>query len=118
MLQADESKLFVVNERHLFSEEQLELIDRIEKYFRILIKDKTGVLPIMTLDSYKAALIQLCRDHFSPPVLNLAMDIMFRISEEREKHDQVGLALLEIHTYECLRLRPQAEEGRPQYPFE
>lgn len=90
----------------MYTIKQTELIERILWNFEKLLQDKTGVLPIDTLDSYKRDIILLCRPEvFTPVVLNFAMDIMIRIAGEREKHDNLSLALLEAHTYECFRIR-------------
>lgn len=91
---------------------QSELIERISGSFEKLIHDKTGVLPIDTLDSYKRDIGLLCsQENFSPDVMNFAMDIMDKIATEREKHDNVSLALLQTHTYECFRIRPDSKEN-------
>ncbi len=96
----------------MYTKRQAELIERISGSFEKLIHDKTGALPIDTLDSYKRDISLLCsEDTFTPSVMNFAMDIMDKIATEREKHDNVSLALLQTHTYECFRIRPEAKEN-------
>ena len=94
----------------MYTERQKQLIERITVNFEKLLHDSTGVLPINTLDAYKRDIILLCReDTFTPEVLNFAMDITDAIATEREKQDNISLALLQMHTYECFRIRPESK---------
>lgn len=95
----------------MYTVRQSELIERITGNFEKLIHDKTGVLPIDTLDSYKRDISLLCsEDTFTPSVMNFAMDIMDKIATAREKQDNVSLALLQTHTYECFRIRFESKD--------
>lgn len=93
----------------MFNEKQQELVDRINRNFEILMQSRSGVLPIDVLDSYKRDITLLCSRNFAPEVLNLAMDIMFKIADARERRDCVSYALLQVHTYECFRVHPDSE---------
>lgn len=103
----------------MYTKKQSELIERIERNFNKLICDESGVLPIDTLDSYKRDISLLCKEEdFTPEVMNFAMDIMDRIAKEREKHDNASLALLQAHTYERFRIRPESKENNRSFAIE
>ena len=100
----------------MYNEKQTEIIERIKKNFEILLNEKSGALPFFILDAYKSDISLLCSDeYFTPEVLNFAMDIMWRISNEYEKDDRMALSLLRMHTYERFRIRPESKEknGHP-----
>ena len=100
----------------MYNEKQTKIINRINKNFEILLQERSGALPFAVLESYKSDISLLCNgENFTPEVLNFAMDIMRRISKEREHEDRIALSLLEVHTYERFRIRPESKEenGHP-----
>lgn len=98
--------------------EQEKLMQRIRENFQILLREKSGALPFMVLDGYKSDISLLCSPaYFTPEVLNLAMDLMWQIAQEKEKSDRIALHLLEMHTYERFRIRPAAAPAAAGHPY-
>ena len=68
----------------MYTDKQAEIIERIQKNFYEICNQKGVPNPANTI-AYERDISLLCSDEFfTPEVLNFAMDLMWKLSDQRE----------------------------------
>ena len=83
-------------------ERQKELMKKIKEEFDELATTKHDA--IFTLEMYQINIRKLCKEEFSPEVLNFAMGLSKELTDLRLEKDSLKLARLSNLTYEQFRV--------------